>query len=154
MDARNAPTPQLLWILWGSMLVSLAIYGFIPFFVAWEHETPGSDALVIALGGVAVSTAVATFVLRRLLLAAPIANRSLDPSTPAGRARIFQAHLFCWVLSESVGLYGLVLFFLYGSRPLLYGFLAGAFVLMLLHAPRQIHAGPATDRARPDVKIG
>jgi hypothetical protein len=109
---------------------------------------------MFALAGVAVSTAVATFVLRRLLIAGPIANRSLDPTTPAGRARFFQAHVFCWVLSESVGIYGLVLYFLYGSRPLLYGFLAGAFVLMLLHAPRQPQVSASTDRARPDVKIG
>ena len=154
MDTRNAPPPQTLWIVWGAMLASLIAYLAISWVVPVETRGSAPGVPAAALGLVAATTAAASFVLRRVLVAAPIEKGSLDPDTAAGRARVFQASVLCWTLSESVGIQGLVLFFLYGSRPLLYAFLAAALVLLLLHAPREWRAASSMDRARPDVKIG
>ena len=116
------------------------------------------DLFVVALTAfsiVGVATGVASLVMRQLLLVRPARAGTLDPSSPAGMQRVSTGLLMCWVFSESIGIYGLVLFFLYRVPGLLYPFIGAAVARMLVHAPRRLPTPAASSRdlARPDVKI-
>jgi hypothetical protein len=119
---------------------------------------PAPELLFIGvLASIGLLTAAATLFLRRFALLQPAQSRALDISTEAGVARFFTISILVWVLSESIGVYGLVLFFLYRIPGVLYPFLGIAVLLLVFHAPR---TGPlrvkrsSTELARPDVKIG
>jgi len=134
MDQRKLT----LWILWGSMLMSLVVYGVMPILLTEPLEGFGAETattlapILVMLG---LGLAVASFVLRKLLLDRPLAAGTLDPDTPEGAQRIQTGFIVAWVLSEAVGIFGLVLWFLGRDTSLLYGFLAAGAVLLALHAP-------------------
>ncbi len=147
-----------LWMIWGSMLMSLAVYGALPLLLA--GETPNAEtasSLAPILGLVALGLAVASVVLRRTLLDAPLAAGEIDPETPEGAQRIQVGFVVAWVLSEAVGIFGLVLWFLGRDTALLGGFLAASAVLLALHAPlasRQAKPASFEDLAAGRGKIG
>jgi hypothetical protein len=148
-----------MWLIWASLVGALAVYGLIPVFVPLPAEPSSAPQtpLTMALAIVAVGTAVASIAVRRVALVGPIHRGELDPSTESGVARFFAISLVSWALSESIGLYGLVLFFLFRVSGPLYLFLAVAFVLLLYHAPRgdrPMSRSSVEDLARPGVKIG
>jgi hypothetical protein len=126
-----------LWILWGAMLMSLVVYGVMPLLLVGT-EFPGDETaatlapILVVLG---LGLAVASFVLRRLLLDRPLAAGTLDPETPEGAQQIQVAFVVAWVLSEAVGIFGFVLWFLGRDATLLYGFLVASAGLLALHAP-------------------
>ena len=65
--------------------------------------------------------------------------------------------MILWALSESIGIFGLLLFFLFGASVLFYPFLVASAALLLIHAPRASRLGASVrpeDLARADVKIG
>jgi hypothetical protein len=113
--------------------------------------------LIGALAFVGLMTAAATLLLRRFAILQPVQSGTLDITTKAGTARFSTISLLAWVLSESIGIYGLVLFFLYRVPALLYPFLSAAFLLLIFHAPctGSLRGRPSSsDLARPDIKIG
>jgi len=147
---------QSIRIVWLALVASLLVYGAIPFVL----PLPGEPAavlvpLVAALVFVALATALATMVLRRVAITGPLASGALDPATKTGAGRVLAISVVLWALCESIGVYGLVLFFLYRELALFYPFLLVAMALMLFHAPRALASqSSASDLARPDVKIG
>ena len=140
----------VLWILWGSLVTSLIVYLGIALagvgLQSGEPSASGSWQLLAAILGVlAGGVAVGTFVLRSALLTRPVRAGVVDPSTPAGAQRIQTAYIVVWVLSEAVGIWGLVLWLLSASWSLFLPFLAGSALLLLLHAPRAAnHTRPAS----------
>jgi len=123
-------------ILWWSLVVSLLIYVVVAHVASVR---PRSDApiseLSIVFAVLSVGVGIGTLVYRRHALAGPIQRGELDPTSTEGRVRAFQPFMLNLVLSESVGIYGLVLAFLSGEGALSIPFVAGALVLMLLHRP-------------------
>ena len=146
---------RVLWVLWGSLLMSLCIYGSLPFVLPVAEAVDVQPAFVIALGCVALATAFATVVVRRRALTGPAERGEIDFSTPEGMGRFFSISILLFVLSESIGVYGLVLFFLTRDVSLFYPLLLMAGGLFVYHAPRPIaRARSLRELARPDVKIG
>lgn len=145
----------IFWILWGSMLASLAVYAALP---ALLPEAEPLAALSIPfVGGLLLGAAVVgttSVVLRQVLLVRPARSGRLDITTAEGSARWLQVSIALWVMSESVGIAGLVLWFFYRQAGLLYPFLAGAALLLVVHAPRTASLLSSRDLARPGVEIG
>jgi hypothetical protein len=112
--------------------------------------------MLAALGAAALATGIGTLVARNRLLLRPARRGELDVRSKAGLERFWVVSLFTWVLSESIGIYGIVLFFLFGKATHLYAFLAAAIALMIVHAPRLAPLLPASssDLAQPTIKIG
>ena len=150
---------QRLWMAWASVFGSLVIYGVMPLFVSPLGTEP-REPQAILVGGlifVGLVEGIATVAIRHFALVRPIRSGSLDLESKSGAMRFFNISVTNWLLSSSIGLYGLVLFFLYGVPGLFYPFLAVAMLLLFYHAPRVASLKPAassTDLARPDVKIG
>ena len=137
------------WIIWSALTTSLLVYvGVAAALQATIEPQPAWRAFVFALIGVAAGTAVLSWELRRRLLLEPARRGELDPEG-AGEQRFLQLSIVNWALCESIGVYGLVCFVLFGSWPLLLGFVGAALVLLGVHAPR---LGPLTSPSgRPDL---
>ena len=71
-----------------------------------------------------------------LAISRPISRGDLDLATPAGQARLYWISLLTWVFSESIGVYGLALFLLFGRLLCLFAFLGASAVLLVAYAPR------------------
>ncbi len=127
---------SMLWIVWGAMFASLAAYAVLPLLLPGSGEADPILPLVTALlGALAAANALASVVLRALALVRPLRCRRLELGTPEGVQRFFTISLLNWALSESVALFGVVLFVFSRDPGLLHPFLAGAALLMLWHAP-------------------
>lgn len=123
-------------ILWWSLMASLLVYVVVAH-VASPAAEPDAPILVIAiaLSVVAFGTGLATLLVRRIALAGPIARGELDPGTPEGQTRAFTIFILNLALSESIGIYGLVLAFLSGEAAWSIPFAAAALVLIVVHRP-------------------
>lgn len=125
-------------VLWWTLVVSLLVYAVVAH-VASPEPSPDRQALVPVLLGIftlmSLGFGVGTLVYRRRALVEPIQSGRLDPGTPEGLARAFTPFVLNLVLSESVGLYGLVLAFISGQPGYALPFILAALVLMFLHRP-------------------
>ncbi len=115
-------------IFWVAMLAAVAVYAAIPVF--WKPPpSPLVEMRLLLLGilaAIAAMTAVASFVVRSVLIGR------------GGAERVATAYVVAWVLSESVGVLGLVALGTLGERGMAWAFAAGALLLLVLHAPRSI----------------
>ena len=123
-------------ILWGALVASLLIY-LVVAFVAAPEGNPDFPVGIMAmtLAALSVATAVGTFVYRKSALAGPIQRGEIDPSSQEGMAKAFPPFIVCLVLSESVGIYGLVLAFLAGEGAYAVPFVLAGVALLYLHRP-------------------
>ena len=157
MAQRPVNLFRTLRMVWFVLLVSLGIYGAMPWLLPPQAPAEVLPGFVAALTVVGLATAVATVILRRVALLAPVARGELDVYTQAGGAKLFTISILIWVFSESIGIYGLVLFFLYREAALLFAFLLPAVALLVYHAPREgafRRVASSSELARPDVKLG
>jgi hypothetical protein len=137
-------------LLWWCMVVSLLIYAVVAYVAATQMnpDTPVS-VLAGALAAISVGTAIGTFSYRRHALATPIQRGALDLTKPSDQAKAFQAFILNLVLSESVGIYGLVLAFLSGRGAYSIPFVLAALALMYLHRPTAPDLQPPLSGAIP-----
>lgn len=98
-----------------------------------EERDPG--VLFPALLSVAAATGVGTVIHGRLALAGPIQSGRLDPAEGKGQERAFRSFMINLVLSESVGIHGLVLSIRSGVVWYSLGFAAAAIALLYIHRP-------------------
>lgn len=125
-------------IIWWALFSALFVYAVIAFVVAPTMSIDaGANVLLIAvaLGVVSLSTAVATIFIRGRMLVGPIQSGALDPRKPEDMQRAFVGFILCIVLTESIGIYGLVLAMLSGNGTWALPFLAVALMLMGVHRP-------------------
>jgi hypothetical protein len=116
--------------------------------VAPSPNAPVSLLLPV-FAGVSGAIAAGTIVFRRRALAGPIQAGRLDPSTPEGFQAAFTPFILNLVLSESVGIYGLVLAFLSGQPLYSIVFSAAAIALMVVHRPTAPDLVPPISAHRP-----
>lgn len=145
-------------LLWRALMASLLVY------VAVAHVAPVPpnpeaplDVLTGVLALLAVALGAGSLLYRRRALSGPIRSGELDPRTPEGQQRAMQPFLVNLVLSESVGLYGLVLSLLSGDPVYATAFCAAALVLMFLHRPTAADLIPPQSgplRGRDSTPIG
>lgn len=123
-------------LLWWSLIVSLLIYVLVAH-VASVRTSPNTSIplLMAVLGMISVATAIGTLLYRRHALAGPIQRGDLDLTNPQDQAKAFQVFIVNLVLSESVGIYGLVLAFLSGRGAYSIPFVLAALALMYAHRP-------------------
>jgi F0F1-type ATP synthase membrane subunit c/vacuolar-type H+-ATPase subunit K len=135
-----------LLIIWFAMLMSLAVYVFIGLQVAGslgialDSETRGTLKAVLYL--LAFVTLIATRYVRRFLLSArvggvPVVQNDASPVRPTPIGKYAVAMIVAWAMSESIGIYGLVLFFL-GKNPMdLYLLISVAAAAIFTYRPRK-----------------
>jgi hypothetical protein len=123
-------------VLWWSLVASLLVYVL----VANVASAPANSdvpigPLATAFFLLSCGVGVGTLVYRRRALSGPIQSGALDPTTPAGAQKAFTPFIVNLALSESVGIYGLVLSLLSGNPLFCVGFSAAAIGLMVVHRP-------------------
>ncbi|TAN37513.1 MAG: hypothetical protein EPN25_15330 [Nitrospirae bacterium] len=137
-----------LYVIWAAMFLSLAMYLFVGLYVkdtlTITLEKNVVDMLRNVLYVVSLITLVAAGFVRKLLLSVK------DKSTPgaAGRAsaqsdrpsalgRYSTTLIISLAMAESIGIYGLVLFFLGKNEPDLYLFILVSAAVMLVYRPKK-----------------
>jgi hypothetical protein len=123
-------------LLWWALVVALLVYVVMAHIV---EVPPSPDLPLELLTGIFASLSlvlgVGSLILRRRALSSPIQSGRLDPSTPEGLQRATPPFILSLVLSESVGIYGLLLSLLSGNPFYSVVFAGAALVLMFLHRP-------------------
>lgn len=138
-----------LWVIWGAMLVSLLIYVFIGSQVPEEMRQKLGGALPldlirkILLGVAAFTLIVAIFIRKRIVEGGSAgydmkSSMALDPSTsPSALGKYMTAMIISLGLCESVGVYGLILFFLGDSFQTLLIFIGIGALGMVFFRPKR-----------------
>jgi F0F1-type ATP synthase membrane subunit c/vacuolar-type H+-ATPase subunit K len=127
-------------VIWFAMLVSLAIYLFVGLQVATNLQVSlNKDTFAVlkwVFYALAFVTLIITRYIRRLILSARGQNR---PATQRYQHPVIQkyatAMIIAWALSESIGIYGLVLFFLGKNTTDLYLLILISAAAMLMYPP-------------------
>ena len=123
-------------ILWWSLVVSLLVYVVIAHVASIPANTQVPVPVLLAVfGALSVGVAIGSLIYRRHALSGPIQRGELDPTSPEGQAKAFQPFILNLVLSESVGIYGLVLALLSGQGAYSIPFALAALALMYAHRP-------------------
>lgn len=123
-------------LLWIALCVSQLIY-ILVVYIKTPTESPQdvSQTMFPPLLVVAVIISIGTIFYRKRALVEPIQSGSIDLSTDAGVGKGFTPFILNLVLSQSVGIYGLVLSFLSGEIQYVVGFVAASLALMYIHRP-------------------
>jgi hypothetical protein len=129
-----------LWLLWATFAALLAVELAFAYFGPSRLQ-PWYDAQVsvagFALALFALVAGVGTFTLRESLALREIRLGSLDPSTPAGFARVRAMLVVLWTLCLAIGLLGCGLAWGAASPRAAAAYIFAAAVLLVLHAPRR-----------------
>jgi hypothetical protein len=140
------------WVLWGAVLGLLALELVVPRWLPiraqpWDAAQTAVARFVLAI--FSLVAAVGTFTLRETFALGPIRGGSLDPSTPAGFARVLTTLLLLWLLCLLIGLFGSLLAYASASPARAWPYVAGAAVLLVVHAPRArlLRSSPAATGA-------
>jgi hypothetical protein len=140
--SASVPSPFVVWIIWGALVVSVLVYGGIGLALAPAPdpaEQPPEDAasaMVPVLAVVAVGALAASFVLRVVFLSRLGQGRKPDGADPAAFGKFLTLHVVLFALAESVAIHGLVLRFAAGiSNGLFLAFLGAALFGLACHAP-------------------
>ena len=136
------------WFIWFAMLFSLGMYLFVAYLAGPDirvdplPETTYTTLMYI-LVGLGVVLLMVSFPLRRFMIRSVQKGNDPDPQTGPSRPDIqtvigkyATALIISLALSESVGIFGLVLFFLGKDFQTLNAFLACSAVAMIFHCPR------------------
>jgi uncharacterized integral membrane protein len=140
---------QTLWVIWAAMLGSLLIYIFICHqlgegFMGTERTELPIGLLRKIFFGVTAAELIMTYYLRRFMLKGRPSVASIN--TARGSSTLdqppFIGHYSSVVIislafSESIGIYGFVLFLLGDSFQTLYTFIAVSALAMLFYRPKR-----------------
>ncbi|OGP55997.1 MAG: hypothetical protein A2Y65_03700 [Deltaproteobacteria bacterium RBG_13_52_11] len=135
---------RTLWLIWAAMLGSLLIYIFIchqlgeGFKSAEESDVP-IDLLRNIFFGVAAAELIMSYYLRRFMLKGRLSAviRSSPLNQPPFVGQYTAAVIISIALSESIGIYGLVLFVLGGGFKILYTFIVVSALAMVFYRPKR-----------------
>lgn len=139
---------RTLWTIWGAMLVSLLIYVFICHQFGEKIKVPGNPDFPLELFknilyGVAVLTLIIARFVRKIMMSsgfeggqAALFSPASSTNRPSYIARYTSAVVISLALSESIGIYGLVLFILGRDINSLYLFIAVSAVAMFYFRPK------------------
>ncbi len=128
----------LLWVLWAALAGSILACAAVAFLQT--RTTALADAsfpqtLYWVLLGMGLSNALVSIVIRQFLLVRAVRRGTLDLQTSVGLQRAFVLFLVTWALSETLGIFGLVIVFLGAHFASGIPFWGLALLLMLLHRP-------------------
>ena len=137
-------------IICGAVFMSLPIYGGLGFYLVRTGkiipEMIEDVQFKLVLVVVAIGTGLFTFYMKALLLSKEriIKGKDIFPSPHDSSEkkysslfqRFFQAHIIIAALSESVGIYGLLIILTTGDERLFLFLLMLSAILMIIHFPR------------------
>ena len=129
-------------IIWCAILVSLAIYLFVGLLVGKNLQTIiDEDSYTVfkyVLYSLTCFTLIATWYLRKFLLARKIQSLQANQvSEYQILQKYFVASIVSWALSESIGIYGLILFFVGKNITDLYILILISAIAMFLYRPKK-----------------
>lgn len=130
----------ILKVIWSAMLLSLAIYLFVGIRVAANLQVSLNEDVIDTLRKVFYALAGVTLIItryvRRFILSA---GGRAGPAAQSSQSPVLQKYatalIIAWALSESIGIYGLVLFLLGKSTTDLYLLILISAAALLLHRP-------------------
>ncbi len=130
-------------LLWFILLVSVGMYWFILGLLELPEERSLDTLVQQVLTAVAAATAVTVLFLRFNLISRALSE--VSPATDFTRllARLRRLYIVCFVLAESVALYGLVFYFLGAPREQAAWFFIAAFALLALSYPKSLEPPPS-----------
>jgi hypothetical protein len=153
MDASQKGTVEnklfIMWIIWGAMMGSLVFYIVICNLIGDQIRQPtGPDFPLVLLRnilfGIGIVALIATHFIRKFILRKPSGGPGLEStsqSSPQDPAKIYAKYTIAMIISlalcESVGIYGLVLFFLGGSFQTMYTFMIISAAGMFYYRPKK-----------------
>ena len=120
--------------LWFTLLVGVSFYWPMLGFLQISREEPPPPAALQALTLVAIGSAGAVLFLRLNRIPAVWSRLPLEL---AALTQLRTLYILCYVLAESVALYGMVLYLLGGPRDQAAWFFIGSVALFLLCYPRR-----------------
>jgi hypothetical protein len=138
-----------LWIIWAAMMGSLAVYAVICHQFGEEiRQDMGPHFPVRLLRTIFYVIAITTLFLTHVLKSRMLSGISRDAPSSALRtgplsnqppflAKYATALIVSFGLSESIGIYGVVLFFLGDSLQTLYTFIGISGLAIYLHRPKK-----------------
>jgi cation transport ATPase len=136
---RMAGSRASLWLVWALCLGLLALELAFAYRVsgrvfAWNSGQTAVAGFVLAM--IAMALGVWSFALREALALRELRAGRLDLSTPVGFAQLRTMLYVLWLLCLLIGLLGSALAWGSGSPRSAWPYVAGAAVLLALHAPR------------------
>jgi hypothetical protein len=139
----------VMWIIWGAMVGSLVIYIVICNLIGDQIRRPiGSSFPLVLLRnilfGIGIVALIATHFIRKLILRKPPGHPgsvSTPQPSPQDLAKIYSKYTIAMIISlalcESVGIYGLVLFFLGDSFQAMHAFMIISGAGMFYYRPKR-----------------
>ena len=153
MDASQKETIEnkllVMWIIWGAMVGSLVIYIVICNLIGDQIRRPMGPGFPLVLlrnilFGIGIVALIATHFIRKFILRKPSGSPgSVSTSQPSPQdlvkiyAKYTTAMIISLALCESVGIYGLILFFQGGSFQAMYTFMIISGVGMFYYRPKR-----------------
>ncbi len=139
-----APKMIIMWIIWGAMFISLFIYIAVCHMVAQTFKPTLSEDFPLTLFTnilivVGCSELVLAFFLKKFLLKVMSGKKGQNTEGLSGYmvfGKYMVVLLITLAISESVGIYGMVLFFMTLQFQLLYPFMIVAAIAMLFFRPK------------------
>lgn len=125
-----------IWIIWASMLGSLAAYVLVCHLLGEEIKSGVSPDIPVrliksVLMAVSAAEIVIAWFLRRFMLTA---RKTSEPSQAVGKYAA--AVVISLAISESIAIYGLILFFIGEDFPTFYSFTALSAAAMIFYRPK------------------
>ncbi len=139
---------RIIMIIWGAMILTLVVYLVVAKLVEGQMKPVGADfpleTMTLALFGVSLVTFIVTHYIRKAMLKvsdrgpviAATRNQFTQSQHPAA-GKYTTAIVVAMALSESIGIYGLVLFFLSKDSMTLYLFIIMSATAMFYYRPRK-----------------
>lgn len=153
MDASQKGTVEkkllVMWIIWGAMVGSLVFYIVICNLIVDQIRQPmGPDFPLVLLRniffGIGIVALVATHFIRKFILGKPSGSPgeiSTSQPSPQDPEKIYAKYTITMIISlalcESVGICGLILFFLGGSFQTMYTFMIISAAGMFYYRPKR-----------------
>jgi hypothetical protein len=130
-------------LLWFVLLVSVGLYWFILSLLELPPERSLDPLVQQILAAVAAATAVAALFLRFNLIARGVSEAA--PGTDLSRwlARLRTLYIVCFVLAESIAVFGLVLYLLGAPRVDASWFFLGSAALFAACHPKSLESPPS-----------
>ena len=139
---------QVMWIIWAGMLGALVVYVSICLLggdvIRGSTSSLPLDLIRDILYGIAILTVILTHFLRNFILAGRSGGSepmSLKPPSPADQSAVVGKYVTAMIvslaLSESIGIYGLVLFLLGADLRTVFIFNGIAALAMFIYRPKR-----------------
>ena len=131
-----------LLVIWGGQLCTILILFLIAYF-ARTREPNANHTLAWMLGAIGFTTFIASFLVKRKLLAQAAAERRLDLGTTA--------YVVAFVLCEVTAILGFMAYFITGLSYALHSFILAAGGLLLHFPTRNALDGIETNNANANL---